>query len=871
MKNVSSKIRTIIAIGLLAFAVSSALAVPFAVFAQSEENTKEAEADKARALEASVLKRGTNVTGQSGNPETPNVSCWANFSCWLLKALNLIVDGIFKWPFDLAEVLFSWAIKTNLSFFDKQNPGGLVVGIGFPLVLSVANMFFVLILLWVAIATIFDFEQFTARQLLPKIIIAALLINFSLPIGKVFINLSNGIAQVFYSNMLTLGNNSIRGAITKMFNAGAVYKNLVDPYKAGICEGLTDSACQQAIFRNTAAWSKEAGRQVTALECDYTFSGLAKKYYTECDSLVSNAKQEYEKIPKDADDRERLLASMLISKILVYLIAMFVLFAGAILLFIRTLALVFVLILGPIAFLLFILPQTHQYWSMWWDRLFKWSFFFPVFLFFFWLGLAMITKLDNEFVTINFDGASQLNAMNSLIVYFFSAAFMIGALIISNMLGIQGAAMVTGWGKKMAGGVGGWAKSKGISVASGVASGLAIGAGGAIAGGILGSRFGQRIASSKFARGLNKPLESMVAAKETRKAALADKEMKRKGLAAKASPQYRRALMKSMSADDEADFTRGMKKHEVQQVLGVMSPAEQAAYLQRMKKHELGGKVMEGVRDHQTMTDGQKADFVNALDAKDQADFIRPMKEHELQPILAAMGQGPAGFGKQRELYQRMENFDLEDKVTGAIKDLTRVIEVETNVRSKKIDLQTGEETAEENPQFQPVVNNWFKSASREDLQKHVKAEDLRNNTRLRAAIEQTADANDLKNMINTGEKAAALRDHFIAVGGKQEYDADVAKGASPEKAAGDAFLRAAKKIENSNAALARDLGTPVFQVNLARGLPISRKTKIPPIVEPETPPSSPPPGGGGGSGGRAGGAGGGGSGGEAGAGPFTA
>jgi hypothetical protein len=63
---------------------------------------------------------------------------------------------------------------------------------------GIANMFFVLILLWIAIATIFDFQPYTARQLLVRLIIAALLINFSLAIAGAFINLSNGIARIFY-------------------------------------------------------------------------------------------------------------------------------------------------------------------------------------------------------------------------------------------------------------------------------------------------------------------------------------------------------------------------------------------------------------------------------------------------------------------------------------------------------------------------------------------------------------------------------------------------------------------------------------------------------------------------------------------------
>ena len=63
------------------------------------------------------------------------------------------------------------------------------------------NMFFILFLIIMAFGTIFNVSGFRYNELLPKFLIAALLINFSFTIGQYVISLGNGLAQVFLNQL----------------------------------------------------------------------------------------------------------------------------------------------------------------------------------------------------------------------------------------------------------------------------------------------------------------------------------------------------------------------------------------------------------------------------------------------------------------------------------------------------------------------------------------------------------------------------------------------------------------------------------------------------------------------------------------------
>lgn len=453
----------------------AALLAPSAALADQESSARESPGFQAQKEETKQAEQpGTSLSAGLAAAKAPCDSL--DLKCYFLQGVDLIVDAIFILPLLLAQTFFVQILDINLSAFQPGNFAAYATDVGFPVVLGVANMFFVLILLWIAIATIFDFEPYTARSLLLKLIIAALLINFSLPIGRAVINLSNGIGRIFYDNITAQG--SITLAVVRMFNVEAIQKAFLEAPPPGLCAGLSRGDCAEKVFGATQKKASD-GQVLSAAGCHQILNapgavpGLSAETLQEkqtiCTHLVKLATLETNKAM--GEDVYTLLAMATGVKILVYPIAIFVLFAAAILLVSRIVALTFLLILGPLAFLSLILPAMRQFWTMWWDRLFKWSFFLPAFMFFFWLTFAVIRQIPRSFFTAQVGSQQVLDVWAAMGSYLLAAAFMIGGLIVSSQLGIHGASMVTGWGKGMSKAAGKWTKDRGWKYAGKAAEG----------------------------------------------------------------------------------------------------------------------------------------------------------------------------------------------------------------------------------------------------------------------------------------------------------------------------------------------------------------------------------------------------------------
>src|SRR3989344_7482277 len=135
------------------------------------------------------------------NPGAEAAGCgWLSLrpSCVFYWIIDTITDFIVVLLVPFSAFIFNVILEYAL----RDLTGTAIVKIGSEIVLATANLFFVLILLWIAIATIFDWAEYSARSLLPKLIMVALLINFSVAIGGAIINLSNGIAKTFYCNIV---------------------------------------------------------------------------------------------------------------------------------------------------------------------------------------------------------------------------------------------------------------------------------------------------------------------------------------------------------------------------------------------------------------------------------------------------------------------------------------------------------------------------------------------------------------------------------------------------------------------------------------------------------------------------------------------
>ncbi|MFA4873179.1 MAG: hypothetical protein WC659_04560 [Patescibacteria group bacterium] len=87
------------------------------------------------------------------------------------------------------------------------------VQLGWTVVRDVSNMFFIVVLLVIAVATIFKVESYSYRALLPKLLIMAVLINFSRMITGFFIDLAQIIMLTFVNSFRDIAGGNIIDAV----------------------------------------------------------------------------------------------------------------------------------------------------------------------------------------------------------------------------------------------------------------------------------------------------------------------------------------------------------------------------------------------------------------------------------------------------------------------------------------------------------------------------------------------------------------------------------------------------------------------------------------------------------------------------------
>lgn len=267
----------------------------------------------------------------------------------LTYLFNVLLGGILYfvgWVFD-------WTLELSTKFDDSTLN---IINIGWGLSLDIANGFFILILLAIAIATILGFESFNYKKALPILLLVALLINFSMVIGGVVIDATNVPALFFSDTIRTSGLPS--ELVMNAFVMGSVKKMQSD--SGGLLDKLGD------ISGN--------------------FIDLLLMQLYETFSLI---------------------------------VAIFIFLSGAVYMIQRAFWLWFLLMISPFAWLALAIPGQKKYWSTWWDKFIKWCLFAPVYLFFLHLALLISKKTALISVTNStLDTFSVTNIMQLLIVAF---------------------------------------------------------------------------------------------------------------------------------------------------------------------------------------------------------------------------------------------------------------------------------------------------------------------------------------------------------------------------------------------------------------------------------------------------------------------
>lgn len=250
----------------------------------------------------------------------------------------------------LAEVtaaLLDFFIAYSLDSNSYVGNNGDFIGKGWSIIRDIANVSFIFILLYIAIRHILQMGSSNTKKLLVSLIIAALLINFSMFFSKIVIDAGNVLARVFYNNIEIVnpppdqqGDNSKGKAIT------VALAEHISPQKI-LSAPIFDAG-------NITAQGVPRGKMPNG----YAFFILA------------------------------IAAFINITVSLVFL-STFLLFAA------RTIGLWFMMIFSPIAFASIAIPGAGSFlgqfgWNGWKDNILKLSFMAPIFMFFLFLAIMFL-------------------------------------------------------------------------------------------------------------------------------------------------------------------------------------------------------------------------------------------------------------------------------------------------------------------------------------------------------------------------------------------------------------------------------------------------------------------------------------------------
>jgi len=446
------------------------------------------------------------------------------------------------------------------------------------------------------------------KALLPKLIIAALLINFSLTIAGIFLDLAGVMTDTFLSS-----------------GESDLFTNL--PAAMGLQKAtIATTADERYIWKCPTTEFTSESRFFCNFICLST--GIPP-------STCAETKKEPEIKWGQSwdvfwDVCKGILFSIIFTSIAFIAFALF-----AILLLIRTIFIWLLLIIAPIAWLLWILPATSKLFQDWWNSFLKWTFFAPIASFFMWLATTVWTKMIEGSLTVKISGAEkaitqmktvitdesinshllpQIIEPSSLLQFLLICGIMIGGLIAALKMGVYGAQGVIGFAKEI-----GTKASKGAAKWTGRRVQIKT----APIAGKIGQKLGQKLKGVPIARQAGRPFR-VIAEKE--RVALSEEEKRYSNWTSEnLKSQYR-----TVNPRTKAAIARILAKR------GDLSPEEKYGFLENdieealkiAKKYEQHSEIVKARPDLVPLIKPEK----NPEEAiKEQIGKIRPADIEKLQ------------------------------------------------------------------------------------------------------------------------------------------------------------------------------------------------------------------------------------------------
>lgn len=149
---------------------------------------------------------------------TPGTCGITEFGCMLfqftVEMLEMFRNFIYRYLMTPAAVAFAWTVDPATMTGDSGTLNMAAVYALWQFIRDFFNLFFILILLFSAFATVFQVQSFNIRSIFKNILLVALFINFSFPITRFLIDAAN--VPMYYFINDVLGNGTGKGGMFAM-------------------------------------------------------------------------------------------------------------------------------------------------------------------------------------------------------------------------------------------------------------------------------------------------------------------------------------------------------------------------------------------------------------------------------------------------------------------------------------------------------------------------------------------------------------------------------------------------------------------------------------------------------------------------------
>lgn len=360
---------------------------------------------------AQLINQGANAANTAvpyapGRPGTCStiIGCLMELPARLWGAFMTVLTGLLieisRWFLIIAGLLFNWLIdRTIIQFGALYGTIKPAVETAWTAFRDIANILIIGIFTFVAIGTILGLQNYNAKKMVAKVLIIAVLINFSLLFTKMIIDASNYTAAQIYTAAALGGSTGAQGGSVSAGTSGASY-------------GIATQ------FMNLLGVST---------------SGDAFKVVDK----VANAEGGWWAAP---------LHGILV--MLVVLGAAMVLFYGCFLLISRMIMLIFLMGTASIAFATYLIPEwsgTKFGWSAWWSSLIWCATFGPILMILLWVTLNVsyaLRSAQDAKVTL---GAALSSPTSGNIEALFSYVVILGLLFGSFKIASMWASKIGGF------------------------------------------------------------------------------------------------------------------------------------------------------------------------------------------------------------------------------------------------------------------------------------------------------------------------------------------------------------------------------------------------------------------------------------------